>query len=247
MVQEDLQVLAALTRIDVELAELQEELGDLPFHVKMLEKEVRIKQEAADFTQKNIDDVLQTRSNAQIRAQEIYDKERKLTEQQFQVRNNREFDAMTREIDVLKAELREVEKAVAASFITEENLGRVLSGQVEDLHDAQDRLAYSERELFEVSGEHSDEVRKFHAERAILLPKLPTNIAALYTHIKDFHTDVAVSVRRGSCSGCSNSVPPQRIVEMRTFKVMFTCESCGRILFPEEMVIEAQTATQAAT
>jgi uncharacterized protein len=235
MVLDQLQVLAALTRIDVELAELQEELGDLPFHVKMLEKEVRIKQDAADFTKKNIDDVLQTRANAKIRAQEIHDKEKKLTEQQFQVRNNREFDAMTREIDVLKSELRDVEKAIASSIITEENLGRVLGGQTEDLYDAKDRLADAERELFELSGEHSDDVRKFHAERAILLPRLPVNIAALYNHIKDFHTDVAVTVRRGSCSGCSNSVPPQRIVEMRTFRLMFTCESCGRILFPEEM------------
>jgi predicted nucleic acid-binding Zn-ribbon protein len=235
MVLEQLQILAAITRIDIELEELQEELGDLPHEVKALEKEVRIRQQAFDTTQKHINDILQTRANAKIRTQEIHDKEKKLTEQQFSVRNNREFDALTKEVEALKTELREMEKNIGSTVVAEENLQRILEDQSQDLADAKERLADKERELTELSSEHNDELNELLSKRADLLGKLPKNIVVQYGHIKEFHTDTAVAVRRNCCSGCFNAVPPQRIVEMRTYKTIFTCESCGRLLYPEEM------------
>jgi predicted nucleic acid-binding Zn-ribbon protein len=235
MVLEQLQILAAITRIDIQLEELQEELGDLPNEVKALEKEVRIRQQALDTTQKHIDDILQTRANAKIRTQEIHDKEKKLTEQQFSVRNNREFDALTKEVEALKTELREIEKNIGSMVVAEENLQRILKDQSQDLVDAKERLTDKERELNELSGEHNDELNELLSKRADLLEKLPKNIVVQYGHIKEFHTDTTVAVRRNCCSGCFNAVPPQRIVEMRTYKTIFTCESCGRLLYPEEM------------
>jgi uncharacterized protein len=235
MVLEQLQLLAAITRIDNELAELQEELGDLPYEVKALEKEVRMRQQAVDTTQKHIDDIIQTRANARIRAQEIHDKEKKLSEQQFQVRNNREFDAITKEVESLKNELRDVEKTIASTMLTEDNLRRVHDGQSEDMEDAAMRLADREHELRDLSSEHNGEITSFLSRRADLLAQLPKNLVVQYEHIKEYHNDTTVSIRKNCCSGCFSAVPAQRIVEMRTYKVIFTCEGCGRLLFPDEM------------
>ncbi len=235
MVLEQLQLLAAITRIDNELAELQEELGDLPYEVKILEKEVRMRQQAVDTTQKHIDDILQTRANAKIRAQELLDKEKKLSEQQFQVRNNREFDAITKEVESLKNELRDTDKTIGSTLMTEENLQRVYDGQFEDMDDARMRLADREHELNDLSSEHNEEIGAHLSKRTDLLSKLPKNIVVQYEHIKEYHNDTTVSVRKNCCSGCFSAVPPQRIVEMRTYKMIFTCESCGRLLYPEEM------------
>ncbi|MCU0424783.1 MAG: C4-type zinc ribbon domain-containing protein [Candidatus Kapabacteria bacterium] len=235
MVLEQLQLLAAITRIDNELADLQEELGDLPHEVKALEKEVRSRQQAVDTTQKHIDDILQTRSNAKIRAQEIQDKEKKLSAQQFQVRNNREFDAITKEVEMLKVELREVEKTIGSTMMTEENLRRVYDAQFADMEDVRDRLTEREHELNDLSSEHNDEINDLLSRRADLLAKLPKTLVVQYEHIREYHTDTTVAVRKSCCAGCFNAVPPQRIVEMRTYKTIFTCESCGRLLYPEEM------------
>lgn len=235
MVLEQLQLLAAITRIDNELAELQEELGDLPYEVKILEKEVRMRQQAVDTTQKHIDDILQTRANAKIRAQELLDKEKKLSEQQFQVRNNREFDAITKEVESLKNELRDIDKTIGSTLMTEENLQRVYDGQFEDMDDARMRLADREHELNDLSSEHNEEINGHLSKRTDLLSKLPKNIVVQYEHIKEYHNDTTVAVRKNCCSGCFSAVPPQRIVEMRTYKMIFTCESCGRLLYPEEM------------
>lgn len=235
MVLEQLQLLSAITHIDNELAELQEELGDLPYEVKLLEKEVRMRQQAVDTTQKHIDDILQTRANAKIRAQELLDKEKKLSEQQFNVRNNREFDAITKEVESLKNELRDIDKTIGSTLMTEENLQRVYDGQFEDMDDARMRLADREQELNELSSEHNEEITSLLSRRTDLLAKLPKNIIVQYEHIKEYHNDTTVPVRKNCCAGCFSAVPPQRIVEMRTYKMIFTCESCGRLLYPEEM------------
>ncbi len=235
MVLEHLQLLAAITRIDNEINELQEELGDLPHEVRAMEREVRTKQQALDVTQRQIDDILQTRSNAQIRGQEIRDKEKKLGEQQYQVRNNREFDAITKEIESLKVELRDIEKTVSGTFLTEENLRRVYEGQADELGFVSDRLQDLEHELRDLSAGQGEEMNQFLVQRNELLKKLPQNIIVPYERIKEYHVDTTVAVKRNCCSGCFNSVPPQRIVEMRTYKTIFACESCGRMLYPEEM------------
>jgi uncharacterized protein len=235
MVLEHLQLLAAITRVDIEIEELQEELGDLPYEVKAVEKDVRIKQQAVDVTQRHIDDILHTRSNAKIRAQEIHDKEKKLSEQQYQVRNNREFDAITKEIETMKVELREIEKTISGTMLTEENLLRVFNGQMEDLQFAKERLGDLEAELTDLSAGQGDEMNVFLIKRKELLVQLPQNIILSYEHIKEYHNDTTVVVKRNCCSGCFSAIPPQRIVEMRTYKSIFTCESCGRLLYPEEM------------
>ncbi len=232
-----LQTLAALTRVDVELEELQEELGDLPGDVKRLEKDARIKQQAFDATQKQIDDLVHARANMRIRTQEIHDKEKKLSEQQFQVRNNKEFDAITREVETIKEETKDLERELAASALTEENLRRILAPQEEELEAAKIKLSEKEQELVQLSGEHNEELTLLLAKRAEYKAKLPANVLVQYERIREYHTNVAVSVRRGSCSGCFNAIPPQKLVEIRNFKQLFTCENCGRMFYPEDMEI----------
>jgi hypothetical protein len=235
MVLEHLQTLAAITRIDNAVAELQEELGELPYEVRGMEREVRAKQQAVDVTQRQIDDILQTRANAKIRAQEIHDKEKKLSEQQYQVRNNREFDAITKEVEALKVELRDVEKTISGTMLTEENLRRILDAQQDELGFVSERLQDLEHELSDLSAGQGDEMNEHLTKRTELIAKLPKNIVVQYERIKEYHIDTTVAVKRNCCSGCFNAVPPQRIVEMRTYKTIFTCESCGRMLYPEEM------------
>jgi predicted nucleic acid-binding Zn-ribbon protein len=235
--KEQLQTLAAISRIDVELEELQEELGDLPMEVKRLEKDVRARQYLVDSTQQQIDEVGQYRSDMRVRTQEIHDREKRLSEQQFQVRNNREFDAITHEVQAIKGEARDIEREIATSNLTEENLAKAIAVHQEELTTAKERLAEKELELVKLSGNHNDEVTALINKRTELLSTLPKQLVVQYERIREYHTNTAVVVRRNSCSGCFNSLPPQKLVEIRAYKAIFTCENCGRIVFPEDMDI----------
>jgi predicted nucleic acid-binding Zn-ribbon protein len=233
--QTHLQILAALTRIDIELADIQEELGDLPLEVKHLERDVRNQQQSVDATREQLQDVHRFRSDLRIRIQEIHDKEKRLGEQQFQVRNNREFDAITHEVEAIKNELREIERELTTSALTEENLSRILAGQEEELSAAKERLSEKEQELVKLSGDHDEEMTSLLNKRTDLMSQLPQSLIVQYERIRELHINAAVVVRRGSCSGCFNAIPPQKLVEIRAYKQIFTCESCGRMLFPEDM------------
>ncbi|NUM42724.1 MAG: FAD-dependent oxidoreductase, partial [Leptospiraceae bacterium] len=86
-------------------------------------------------------------SNLHVHIQEFHDKEKKLTEQQFQVRNNREFDAISKEIETIKQQLRDAERDIGIANVTEENLVKILNEQKEDLEFSLTKLNDKEEEL----------------------------------------------------------------------------------------------------
>ena len=71
----------------------------------------------------------------------------------------------------------------------------------------------------------------------VLLKNLNAEDKALYTRLKKmFKGEVIAIVRKGNCTGCYNSIPPQKVIEIATAEKVYTCESCGRILISEEVL-----------
>lgn len=237
MVLSQLQVLAKLSEVDVQLEELREELGDLPYEVEEMENNVRDRQQQVDETQKALDELLKFRADGRVRIQELKDREAKITEQQFQVRNNREFDAITKEIEESQGEQRQIDRDLASTHLKEENLRSILAQQEEHLSDAKERLGDKEKELQELSSDQNEEATTLIRQRSHLASQLPADILTNYERIREYHKDVVVAIRRGSCAGCFNTIPPQKVVEIRNYKRIDTCEHCGRLLYPEDMEV----------
>ncbi|HYF01770.1 MAG TPA: hypothetical protein VEC36_00215 [Patescibacteria group bacterium] len=234
-------ILAALSQIDEKLDELQEDLGDLPIQVKKLEKSVRERAALVDETRGLLDEVRSYRANSNQSVQSLNDKEKKLTDQQFAVRNNREFDAISNELGMSKEERARLDEEMRTAGVKEENLVAILQQQEENLEEAKKDLKDKEQELLDMTGEQMDEVKGLEHQRLELLAKLSEAISADYERIRTFHKDAAVSLRRNSCAGCFSAVPSQKTVEMRNNPdKAFNCEACGRLLFPEELKTAAE-------
>jgi predicted nucleic acid-binding Zn-ribbon protein len=228
--------LAELAAIDLQLDELHEDLGDLPKEVKDSERTVKTRTALAEETQQLLDELLTFRANAHIMLQEIKDKEAHYTEQQFQVRNNREFDAITKEIESLRENRNRINEEQRTSAVKEDNIRQILTQQQQDLADARELLADKERELEELSSGHNNEMKALVERRVELAKTIDSNPLADYERIRTFHTEAAVPLRKNCCSGCFSAVPAQKIVEIRNnLNKLFLCEHCGRILFPEEV------------
>ncbi len=235
MLLSQLQILAKLSEVDVQLEELREELGDLPYEVEDMEKIVRDRQRQVDDTQQQLDELLKYRADSRIRIQELKDREVRVTEQQFQVRNNREFDAITKEIEDSQQEQRTIDRDMANTHLKEENVRRILDQQSKDLAEAKERLADKEKELQDLSSDQNEEATALIRQRSDLASRIDGDVLTNYERIREYHKDVVVPIRKGSCSGCFNTIPPQKVVEMRTYKRMDFCEHCGRLLYPEDM------------
>lgn len=240
--EQQINLLAQLAAVDAQLDELHDELGDLPQEVKKLEVSLREKVAAVEATQKNLSDLDHLRGTAHVTIQESLDKEQRLAQQQFQVKNNREFDAITREIEHLKTQRTEIEERIRTSGVREENLRTILAQQEQELDIVREKLADKESELAERSGDQNDELKKFIEMRLRLSGQIDDTLEAEYERIRTFHRNAAVAIKRNSCSGCYSAVPSQRIMEMKYQRdKLYTCEGCGRILFTEDVEADIES------
>ena len=159
-------------------------------------------------------------------------------EQQNNVRNNREFDAISKEI-----EYQELEIELAEKRLKEYAAGiKVKKAQVEEtealMAERRKDLEAKQTELQSIEAETASQVAEFTAQAAKAQAKIDKRLLEAYQRIRhNVRNGLAVvTVRRDACGGCFNRIPPQRQMEIRQGKKIIICEYCGRILVadPEE-------------
>jgi predicted nucleic acid-binding Zn-ribbon protein len=230
--------LGALSHVDQRLDELNEEFGDLPELEKDKQRELINAKSMVEETEGIIKELVHFVSVAKVTLVELKDKEEKLSKQQFLVRNNKEFDALSKEIESLKQEHATLSNKLRSEGIKEENLARILEEQKQKATDLDIELNKIKEEIEELAGEQKQIVRDLRKTKEKIEAKVLIANLKEYNRIRVNHNDTAVQIKRNCCSGCFNAVPPQRIVEIRNNKdKIFLCEHCGRILLSDDLEI----------
>ncbi|PKL86937.1 MAG: hypothetical protein CVV22_02275 [Ignavibacteriae bacterium HGW-Ignavibacteriae-1] len=231
--------IALLAAIDERLDELIEDYGDLPEQIKKKEAKLNDKKLLVNETETIVEEIRDFIKKAKRTLVELKDKEDKLTQQQFKVRNNKEFDAITNEINHLKTEHEKLADRMRTEGIKEENLMNILNQQTAEMNDAQKELDDKFEEVQRLAGDQDRELSSLREKRGTVLNTIPKKFISDYERIRIMHRDAAVLIRKNSCSGCFNAIPAQIIVEVRNnLNTLYFCESCGRLLVPEDCVIE---------
>ena len=154
------------------------------------------------------------------------------------VRNNREFDSLTKEIEFQKLEIQLAEKKVKESSFRIENLDA-------DIEEADGRLKERTVDLEAKKGELTDIVAETEKEEKDLANKSGENenfienrLLTAYKRIRENARNglAVVQVERDACGGCFNKIPPQHQLDIRMHKKIIVCEYCGRILVDSEVV-----------
>ncbi|MCO5250482.1 MAG: C4-type zinc ribbon domain-containing protein [Candidatus Kapabacteria bacterium] len=231
--------IALLAAIDERLDELIEDYGDLPEQIKKKEAKLNDKKLLVNETETIVEEIRDFIKKAKRTLVELKDKEDKLTQQQFKVRNNKEFDAITNEINHLKTEHEKLADRMRTEGIKEENLMNILNQQTAEMNEAQKELDDKFEEVQRLAGDQDRELSSLREKRGTVLNTIPKKFISDYERIRIMHRDAAVLIRKNSCSGCFNAIPAQIIVEVRNnLNTLYFCESCGRLLVPEDCVIE---------
>lgn len=230
-----LQSLFLLQLLDTELDELRELRGDLPETVRQLEERVNEFRTKIEECESALRIGAAERVRKEKESLELIDKIEKYKGQQLQVQNNKEYDALTREIDnaestimVYEAEIELFTSEAVDIRKKKEDLEAQLTGLAAELDE-------KITELKEVLTVTAEEEQDFAAQRDEALKSVQTIDFELYTRIRNAKGKAIAPVRRGSCSGCYNIVPPQLILEVKKNDKLYTCEHCGRILISEEL------------
>ena len=232
-----LKLLYSLQQVDLQLQEVLELKGDLPSIVAELEAkagELKAKiKELNEFIKKSKVD----RDKADGEIIDLAEKIEKYKSQQLQVKSNKQYDALTKEIETAEERTSLLEKSMA------EIEGKMLVAKSDidacsaQLDEFSGELDEKKKELREVNKEHEKEELKLQHERDKLLSRIEKSDLVRYERIKTAKNGKAVvPVRRGACGGCFNRVPPQKILEIRQNQKFFVCEHCGRILVSDQVV-----------
>ncbi len=234
--EEILRLLYQLQIVDSNLDDVEELKGDLPVTVRELQTQITELTSALDEKQQYIDNFVAERNKADNDIKDFEEKLKKYKAQQYQVRNNKEYDAITKEIDFAEGTVKNLTK----QFEDFENQMSVAKNELEELQKKADDLnaALKEKkdELAEVSKETEDEEEKYKHEREKLLVRIGKDYLSRYEKIRSSRGKAVVPVRKNSCNGCGNRIPPQHIIEIRKNDKMYLCQHCGRIVVSDELV-----------
>ena len=236
--QEKIMALYELQKIDSKIDEINKVKGELPLEVQDLEDEMagmktRIEHINAEIEELN---TLSKQRKREVDQAKIMIGNYK--EQQNNVRNNREFDAITKEI-----EYQELEIELAEKRLKEYAAGvKVKKAQLEEAEAlSKERtadLGAKKAELEGIEAETAPLVAEYSVQADGVKEKIDERLLAAYERIRrNVRNGLAVvTVKRDACGGCFNRIPPQRQVDIRQGKKIIICEYCGRILVadPEE-------------
>ncbi len=235
-IAEKLDSLYELQLIDSEIDRIRTIRGELPLEVQDLEDELegldtriaKLEEEIAAF---DLD--VSDRKNASKEAELAI---AKYKEQQNNVRNNREFESISKEIEYQELEIKLNEKR------TKEAKAKI-AHKKEILEEAKERremragdLNSKKAELDEIVAETQAQEEKLLKKSMAALKGMEPRLASAYTRLRSNAKNglAVVPVDRDSCGGCFNKIPPQRQLDIQTKKKVIACEHCGRILVPAE-------------
>lgn len=241
-----LRTLYALQLIDNNLDELEEMKGDLPGAVRQLEETITDLRKRLEEAEAIMRSSFAQRDHADSEIFAYREKIERYKSQQLHVRNNKEYDALTKEMDQAAETIARLEKEMADHETRATKSRNEIDELKKELENAEATLKEKKTELAEVSKTTEDEELKYRHEREKVLLKVAKADLKVYERIrKAKHGIAVVPLKRNACGGCFTAVPPQKILELNQNNKYYTCERCGRIIVSEDIAESVASAANA--
>ncbi|MFN5761677.1 MAG: zinc ribbon domain-containing protein, partial [Sphingobacteriales bacterium] len=161
----------------------------------------------------------------------------KYEKQSDNVKNNREYEAIQKEIEMQTLEMKLAEKHIKDANEEISDKARVLDTAKKNIAAKEGNLKHKKGELEKIISETEKEENEYRAQAVKAREKVDERLLISFERIrKNYRNGLAVvPIVRDACGGCFNAIPPQRQSEIRQRKKIIVCENCGRILVDEEL------------
>ena len=236
-VEEKLKALYQLQTMLSEIDKIKTLRGELPLEVQDLEDEVtglttrieKINKEIAELKEN-----VTTKKNEISEAQASVDKYKT---QLDNVRNNREYDVLSKEIEFQTLEIELCEKRIREYNASATAKAEELKKNTELLEERKQDLEVKKTELDEIVSETKQEEEKLREKAKALETTIEPRLLQAFKRIRKNSRNGSgiVYVQRDACGGCFNKIPPQRQLDIRMRKKIIVCEYCGRIMIDPEL------------
>ncbi|MDN3550740.1 zinc ribbon domain-containing protein [Mucilaginibacter aquaedulcis] len=243
-VEQKLKALYELQTIHTKIDRIRQVRGELPMEVADLEDDVagletRIQKIKAELD--DVEDEIVTRKNLIKEAQANI---KKYEGQLNEVKNNREYDAISKEVEIQGLDIQVSEKKIREYGFEITSKTQIYEKALADLEARKSDLDAKKDELGTITAETEKEENELTSQAEKATGNIEERLLTAYNRLRQNAKNglAVVTIQRDSCSGCFNQIPPQRQSDIRQRKKIIVCEHCGRILVDEQMALEAEEA-----
>ena len=231
-----IQHIVDLQKIDSQLQDIAELLGDMPVKVDALKNEESALIKSVEDGKARIKELGLEISKFDGQMTDIREKIDKHKDQLFLVTNNKQYDALQYEIDHLKARLDDIETKTLENTEEKETLEERIKSEEGNLENLSKDLIERREKLEVLMNESSEEKTKLEFQRDEKRKDVENTTLSRYDRIHAARNGISViHVQGTACGGCGAFIPPQIISEVKAEKGSHTCDSCSRFLYWESV------------
>lgn len=233
------QIMSQIDRIRVIRGELPDEIRDLEDAHEGLQTRINKYNEDTDNLNAKI-------AGENTKTQEAIAAIKRYEEQQDNVRNNREYESLSKEIEFQKLEIQVAEKHKVKYQAEIAAKAEEIETFKEKLKEYEEVLEQKKSELDDIIADTEKEEKELLAKADVLKVKVDERLLTAFERIRHNARNglAIVQIERDACGGCFSTIPPQRQLDIRLHKKIIVCEACGRI-FIDKQLVEEQTENQA--
>lgn len=239
-VEEKLNALYRLQIVDSEIDKIKTLRGELPLEVQDLEDEVegletRIGKLNEELSEQET--AVKTKQNEIIDAENLI---KKYEQQQNNVRNNREYDSLSKEIEYQTLEIELCNKKIKEFTVLKDEKVQVIDESKKNLDELKGDLENKTSELDSIIEDTRKEEEELDKESQKIGQAIEERLVTAYRRIRQNARNglAVVPIQRDACGGCFNQIPPQRQLDIKSRKKIIVCEYCGRILVDDDILEE---------
>jgi predicted nucleic acid-binding Zn-ribbon protein len=245
-IEEKLRALHELQSVVSDVDKIKTLRGELPLEVQDLEDEItglKTRLTNLDIEIKNHDTAI---SNKKISIKDSDALIVKYTEQQNNVRNNREFDSLSKEMEFQTLEIELSNKRIKEYTAEMSEKKDSVTTSKKALKEREEDLSRKKSELTEITEETKIEEEKLRSKSEKIETFIEARLLTAFKRIrKNARNGLAVvTIQRDACGGCFNKIPPQRQMDIANRKKIIVCEYCGRILVDQKINVLEEDATE---
>jgi hypothetical protein len=231
-------ILAQLTElqvIDREILQLRQQMALLPPKLRALDSRLAHEQQEVEKLGSGRTDSSHERRTMEKDVRELEEEIEKHRKRQMEVKTNKEYAAVSHEIEILKQKIDAIETRILESIEKEESHDRRVSQARQKLDRIRAESQHERQRIEEQIRTKNEKMARLNTERDRRREGIPADALAMYDRLSERHPgDVVCKAARSHCGGCHINLVSQKMLEIRQMKTFVRCEGCLRIFSGEE-------------
>jgi predicted nucleic acid-binding Zn-ribbon protein len=231
-VETEFENLIKLQKLDIEIRNTSVLLDDIPHQIEEIDKKSEESLQIVQAAKENFSRNQKKRRVLESELQEKKEKNEKYKRQLNEVKTNKEYSSLLKEIDETNTKIDSLEEEIIGEMLSADDIEKEIKAASKKAEEVQAELTKKKEEIFQEKNEAKEKLKDLEAEREELLPKIPSDQMKLYKQISRTKNGIVLSpVTEEFCTMCHMRVRPQMVNELIAGTQIITCENCGRILF----------------